>query len=696
MALASDSTSFGGRIDGVAAFDGRAAFGMGSSLLTVEVDGGAAPRIVGRVDDLRVHWGIGSIAIGDGLAWILSDRPDDDPYGPFRPCASRESPVSVAMEVRAEPRPSRQQRSYAAPPAVVVDVSRPGAPRVARVFDFESGNGFEAIAARGRRAVTQRRSNGAGLELLDADSGSDARLLTLPDGWRGRFQWLDDEHLVLVGSTPTSVGRAWHANTRLDVVRLADGAASGAIISSLPIAGDGQVVGMVTDGTTAFVLMRDVDPVLITFDLSRPDAPRLVDRLVVPVGAGDVKSCARSLALSPDGRTLYFSRDRRGVSAVAVEADGRLAVAPMEVDMEGGIVDIAAVGSRVVVAAGASLTIAGPTSAALPTISGRWRTLLDPTWAALRGDHAYVIGSDMGLDVVDLANGRPTRLRGRVQLSHLAIEDKSSVGIAVGAGDTVWAMAAGTLYGIDVGDPDAPRIISRYVPSTPVRALAVDGERVAITGGACVELLDVANPALPMRLGEVAIPLPGNASRTHCPDSLALVGDRLYLGGEALRIVDIGDPQRPRALDGLAHPVRDIAAADGLVITGDVAHDGIGERATVFDVRADRWRSHVTFGCGYGCPQVAMAPLGRWIAVVVRDQAMVGLTARLLDASTLADTGLRWQAYADEPGDLAIDGARILTTSGYTDLRSHRLWPVEIVMRAFLPQLWTGPRDYRP
>jgi hypothetical protein len=104
----------------------------------------------------------------------------------------------------------------------------------------------------------------------------------------------------------------------------------------------------------------------------------------------------------------------------------------------------------------------------------------------------------------------------------------------------------------------------------------------------------------------------------------------------------------------------------------------------------------MTFSCGYGCPQVAAAPLGRWIAVVVRDQVMVGLTARLLDASTLADTGLRWRAYADEPGDLAIDGARILTTSGYTDLRSHRLWPVEIVMRAFLPQLWTGPRDYRP
>lgn len=698
VALGGDSTAFGWSIDAVAEANGLALFGMGSSLLTAEVGGDAPPTIVGRVDDLRTLWGIGTIAIGDGLAWVLSDRPEDLRYGPFHACGRQEPLVSLSLEGGAAPRPVRQQRSYAAPPAVVVDVSRPPSLRFVRLFDFdESGNGFEAITARHRRAIVRHwYSQGDRLEMIDGDSGSVAPVLPVPRGWEGDMRWLDDRHLILAGGVPTYVDHTWRANTRLDVVRLGDDTSSGTFLSTLPIAGDGQVVGVASEGARAYVLLRDADPVLVSFDLSKPEAPRLVDRLIVPAGTATAKYCARSLALEPGGRTAYFSPDRRGVAAVAVDAGGRLTSAPLHVDVDEGLAGISAVGGRLVVAAGASMVVADPMATAEPGIIGRWRTLVAPTWVALRADHAYVIGADMGLNVVDLADGRPRRVRGRVQLPHSAATAAETVGIAVGAAAMVWVTAAGALYGIDVGDADVPRIVSRYAPSAPVRAMAVDGARVAITGGACVELLDVADPADPKRVGEVAPPLPGDEAHAHCPNTLALLGDRLYLGGEALRIVDIRDPQRPRMLDGLAHPVRDIAAVHGLVITGDVAHDGIGERVTAFDVRADRWRTHLTFGCGYGCPQVAAAPLGRWIAVVARDEAFVGLTARLLDASTLADTGLRWKAYADEPVDLAVDGSHILTTSYYTPLLAHRLWPVEIVMRAFLPRLWTGPRDYRP
>jgi hypothetical protein len=95
---------------------------------------------------------------------------------------------------------------------------------------------------------------------------------------------------------------------------------------------------------------------------------------------------------------------------------------------------------------------------------------------------------------------------------------------------------------LDVSDQDAPIDIGEYDGQTNIYDVCVHGKIAFLaTGSATVTVLDVSNPASPLKIGEVAIPY---------VTDLAIGDTILYAaqieGGGNITAVDISDPTHPR------------------------------------------------------------------------------------------------------------------------------------------------------
>jgi len=180
---------------------------------------------------------------------------------------------------------------------------------------------------------------------------------------------------------------------------------------------------------------------------------------------------------------------------------------------------------------------------------------------------------DGGLLAADISNPAQPRRAGLVP----AGGSPSSVTLS-GHYAYVAAVDAG-LKIIDISNPGAPRLAGSYNSGGYLRAVAVSGTRACLVGeprdnaaggiGGGLEILDVADPAHPQRLG-------GYGTPASAYESVAVAGDYVYLPSDAgVEVIDISNPADPRRVGG--NFVRD-GTWGSVVVAGDsVFYAGNGE-----------------------------------------------------------------------------------------------------------------------
>ncbi|HEY1013134.1 MAG TPA: hypothetical protein VGE07_10555 [Herpetosiphonaceae bacterium] len=183
------------------------------------------------------------------------------------------------------------------------------------------------------------------------------------------------------------------------------------------------------------------------------------------------------------------------------------------------------------------------------------------------------------LEIYDALDAPEPRLRGSVTLpvGGLQLEIDSARRLAFVAG--------GSLAIVDIGDPERPRLVGQYATNVdgPVRvagttAYLVSYDRVSSTS--TLEIIDVANPAQPIRRGGYAV-----AANLWINDVL-VAGNRAYLTtnsygqSKPLLILDVGNPAAPALLGTLPVASSD---RDGLHLAGNLLYVG-GPKLAVVDV----------------------------------------------------------------------------------------------------------------
>jgi hypothetical protein len=186
---------------------------------------------------------------------------------------------------------------------------------------------------------------------------------------------------------------------------------------------------------------------------------------------------------------------------------------------------------------------------------------------AIDGPYAFVSIGEAGVCIFDLAD--PARPR-----PIAALPAKGYVGAMVAQAGRLYYSESNyhradyrtehAVHIADVSDPARPVVLGRYpLPQSPpgfagfvLSGLAASGARLYIVTangqdtGRTVYVVDVADPARPALLGQLAIPGRGwgwNMGPPPSPHGLAVSGDTLYLPLRAhgLSIIDVSDPARP-------------------------------------------------------------------------------------------------------------------------------------------------------
>lgn len=155
---------------------------------------------------------------------------------------------------------------------------------------------------------------------------------------------------------------------------------------------------------------------------------------------------------------------------------------------------------------------------------------------ARAGRYLATAEKDGGVRIFDVSfPGNPREVRA------LAVEDAQAVAWA--GNRLLVALGSGGLGVLDPA-PDAGSRLALRLPGSAFE-LAVEGTRaVASAGAAGVRLYDVADPARPRALAAVALPrdLPAGA--------VSLAGSRLYVAADtaSVAVLDVSDPEAPAGL----------------------------------------------------------------------------------------------------------------------------------------------------
>jgi len=176
---------------------------------------------------------------------------------------------------------------------------------------------------------------------------------------------------------------------------------------------------------------------------------------------------------------------------------------------------------------------------------------------AVRLGYAYVAAGAGGLHAFDARNPSAPRWTAAIEYPG---DDAGGVAI-VGDGAVYVANGASGVYVFDAAaNAEQPAVVGSLAVPVPARHVAAEGARAIVVGGTGLVVLDVADPRRPVVRGR----LDGfiDARRAALLGAWAFVADRA--GG--LRVVDVGDPDRPRLAATYAAPdARDVAAAGDLI-----------------------------------------------------------------------------------------------------------------------------------
>ncbi len=112
-------------------------------------------------------------------------------------------------------------------------------------------------------------------------------------------------------------------------------------------------------------------------------------------------------------------------------------------------------------------------------------------------------------------------------------------------GDYAYATGQQNLRVLDVSNPAAPSLVTTFPTTEQTLALALDGDRLAMSGAVgnegTLRLFDVSTPTAPTELGQLT------RSYWRC-EGIELVGDLAYLTDGSLDVCDLSTPSSPRLL----------------------------------------------------------------------------------------------------------------------------------------------------
>ena len=207
----------------------------------------------------------------------------------------------------------------------------------------------------------------------------------------------------------------------------------------------------------------------------------------------------------------------------------------------GVVNDVVAHGDLVyVMASHTDLHIFDVSEPTAPVEIGSWEGSFPGDQIAVDGALAYAAFSDR-FRVFDVGDPTDPQLLSEILLPRRP--DDLQV-----AGGHVFATGSG-LQVIDVSDPASPELVAELNPGTSSFEIAIEGDRLAYTGGFSggLHLVDIQDPAAPVEIGSV--PMSGET-----PLGLALRGDLVYVAviigvRPEIRVIDFSDPAFPVELD---------------------------------------------------------------------------------------------------------------------------------------------------
>ena len=261
-----------------------------------------------------------------------------------------------------------------------------------------------------------------------------------------------------------------------------------------------------------------------------------------------------------DGRMYFGSNDRFAIYDVSDPTT------PAELGnyMSGSPSDIQVVDELAYLASfGAGLQILNVANPAMITLAGE---VMIPSAQALQvvGNLAYVLQSsfdDAALHVVDVAGPGSASIVGSAELSG----DPRQL---VVHGNYVYvSKGSAPIEIIDVSDTAEPRSVGSAPVNATVAGLAVVGEYLLAASSVGMEVFDISEPEDPTSVASVAIPSDSFAA------SITVADGRAYLtrGFDGIHVIDISNPATPVRLGVL--PISSVQAAvaveGALMVTSD-------------------------------------------------------------------------------------------------------------------------------
>jgi hypothetical protein len=187
------------------------------------------------------------------------------------------------------------------------------------------------------------------------------------------------------------------------------------------------------------------------------------------------------------------------------------------------------------------------------------------------GTRAYIADWNRGLLIVEISNPVQPIVIGRLELSGTAMN------VAVSGKYAYVASSSLGIQIVDVSDPQALRVVGSFQTAGSAYGVTVAGTQAFVTSSNGVEILDVANPAAPVRISRYSFPEEEDIYYIKGP---ILDGNRLYVStrNSGVHVLDISTPSAPQLLT-----IHATSEANDLAIVGNSVLVADGYRLTVLD-----------------------------------------------------------------------------------------------------------------
>lgn len=282
-----------------------------------------------------------------------------------------------------------------------------------------------------------------------------------------------------------------------------------------------------------------------------------------PVLRGALKSAGVALDVEVAGTIAYMAYFNQGLRTIDVSSPAnpqRLG----RIDTPGLARAVQVSGSTAYVADGDRLLAIDVTNPAFPVVAASSRIVASSVAAA--GNRVYVTDRRQ-LHIFDTSD--PATLLRRSTTPFVG----AAQAVAVSASLGYVASRTDGFAVFDLGDLTRPQRLSTLPAAGPLLDVTVTGSRAIAVGPSGLQIVDVSQPALPVRRGSLA--LPGLARKVAVTGNLAVVA----AGWGGVHIVDFTNPQAP-----VRRATYTSETAMGVDVAGSLAFVAAGKTLLVLDI----------------------------------------------------------------------------------------------------------------